>query len=301
MLSSAYRFFANAAGQSMMGEAPKRSAIAGVGRLVLTIGNKGGVGKSTVAVNTALALAKKGNKVGIFDANIYSPDIPKIMGTLNKMIMPDKNHNYLPITVGGIQEVSVGNVIGKKDSLGWKAPYVGAVLGDFIKKAYWKDLDYLIVDTPPGTGDIHMALCTLFKADGAIVVTTPDSLSYMDTCRSIDMLNSMPLPVIGVVENKGPRQCKTCQKISPRNPVAAADTLVKNYKVEKICAIPNIPEIVDACDSGNPAYTSVNNEEMKKCFDQIAEQIMKKLPKRTPEIPTVVPETPPPEPADFKD
>lgn len=300
MLVSAFRRFTAGPGSAAGPQMPQieRKAVAGVGRLILTIGNKGGVGKSMVTVNTALALAKTGNKVGIFDANIYSPDIPRLTGTTNWLLSPDKQQNYLPITTGGIQQVSVANVIGKKDSILWKN-YVGAILGDFLKKAIWQDVDYLLVDTPPGTGDIHMALSTLFKADGAIVVTTPDALSFIDTCRCIDMLNRMPIPIVGIVENKGEQQCQTCNKITPAQN-EAGKVLADKYKLQKICTIPTIPAIVDSCDNGTPAYTSIANPELKKCFDNIAAAIMKKFPKRTPEIPTYVPDTPPPQPTEFK-
>ena len=298
MLSARFvRFAASVADQP-----PKlfvRKSAPGVGRMILTIGNKGGVGRSTVTVNTAVALAKQGYKVGIFDANIYGPSIPRLLGTTNKMHMPNKEQIYSTINSYGIEEASVGNIIDIHDSLLWKAPYIGSILGDFLLKAYWKDIDYLLVDTPSGTGDIHMALMTLFEPDGAIVVTTPDTLSCNQTIRSIDMLKSIPLNILGIVENMSSMSCKDCKKQIQLFKGEAGKTLAKKFNIDNFGSIPLSLEVAEANENGVPVYTTTKDEKIKNVYENIAKTIVRKLPKRSPRNPTRKLENPPPPPVTF--
>ena len=274
-----------------------RKTVPGVGRMILTIGNKGGVGKSTITANTAVALAKQGYKVGVFDGNIYGPSIPRLLGTTKKMHVPNSEQFYLPIKSYGVDGASVGNIIDAHDSLLWRAPYIGSVLGDFLLKAVWSDIDYLRVDTPSGTGDIHMALMTLFKPDGAIVVTTPDQLSYQETVRSVDMLKSIPLDVIGVVENMTPMKCKDCNKEVALYKGDAGKKLCNKFGIDSLVSIPLSHDVALASDKGVPIYLSTKDEEFKATFDEIAKNIVRKLPKVKPAEPTPKLENPPPQPA----
>ena len=201
MLTAQIRRFAEAATSEAVKAAPQivRKPIPGIGRIIMASGSKGGIGKSTIAVNTAAALVKNGATVGIFDANIYAPSIARMVGTTSIIHEANTEANFYPIIAHGIETVSVANVIDSESSLTWKSPYVAAVLGDFLKKALWSDLDYLIIDTPTGTGDIPMALCTMFPVDGALIVTTPDQLSANTVIRCVDMFKRMPVPIVGVV------------------------------------------------------------------------------------------------------
>jgi ATP-binding protein involved in chromosome partitioning len=264
--------------------------------MILTIGNKGGVGRSTITANTAVALAKQGYKVGVFDANIYGPSIPRILGTTNKIHMPNKEQFYSTISSFGVEEASVGNIIDVHDSLLWKAPYIGSVLGDFLLKAHWKDIDYLLVDTPSGTGDIHMALMTLFKPDAAIVVTTPDTLSCNETVRSIDMLKSIPLNIIGVVENMSAMKCNDCKKQVELFKGDAGKKLAEKYKIDNLGSIPLSYEVSEASENGVPVYTTTKDEKIKNVYENIAKAIVRKLPRRSPEEPTRKLENPVPPP-----
>ena len=298
MLSARFvRFAASVADQQA--KQYVRKSVPGVGRMILTIGNKGGVGRSTVTVNTAVALAKQGYKVGVFDANIYGPSIPRLLGTTNKMHMPNKEQFYNTISSYGVEAASVGNIIDVHDSLLWKAPYIGSILGDFLLKAYWKDIDYLLVDTPAGTGDIHMALMTLFKPDGAIVVTTPDKLACNETTRSIDMLRSIPLNILGIVENMSSMNCKDCKKQIQLFKGDAGKTLANKFKIDNFGSIPLSLEVTEANENGVPVYTTTKDEKIKNVYENIAKTIIKKLPRRSPETPTRKLANPPPPPVTF--
>ena len=287
-----FRFFA----EKVKEEAQKqftRKAVPGVGRMILMIGNKGGVGRSTITVNTAVALAKQGFKVGVFDGNIYGPSIPRLLGTADYLHIPNKEQYFSTIKAFDIQEASVGNIVDKNDALLWKAPYIGSIIGDFLLKANWGELDYLLVDTPSGTGDIHMTFQTIFKPDSAIVVTTPDQISYAETVRSVDMLKSIPLDILGVVENMSPMKCKDCNRQVALFRGDAGKKLCEKFNLENLGQIPLSDEVALASDKGVPVYLSTKNEELKKVYENIAKTIVKKFPKRSPEAPALKVDTPP--------
>lgn len=298
MLAQLVRRFTEAA-QDAASEAPKivRKGLPGVGRIILTASAKGGVGKSTVALNTATALQKLGYKVGIFDANIYGPSIARMAGTKDILLVPDQEANYKPAEKDGIYSVSVANVIDEESSLHWKAPYLGAILGDFMKKAAWPELDYLIVDTPADTGDVPLSLCTIFIVDGAVVVTTPDELSSVATGRTIDMLKRMPIDIIGVIQNMDGVKCPDCKKVHKVLNGDAANHLASAFNIENLGSAPLDPEVVEACSTGVPEVIKNPNSDFSKLMKKVAETIVKKVPKQTPAEPARTFENPLPEPS----
>lgn len=276
MLSSAFfRSFAEQAKKEIV-----KKAIPGVARIILAASCKGGVGKSTVAVNTAVSLAKTGAKVGLFDGDIYGPSVATMAKTVGMDLRSDKDSNFLPIVAHGIETVSLANAVAKESALMWKGPLVGKVLSDFLRKAMWGDLDYLVVDTPPGTGDVHMCLAQDFPIDGAVIVTTPQRISVADVARSIDAFNNLNVPILGLVENFGSFVCDGCKTKTKIFPGDGAEYLSDRFKIPLLGSLPIDPAIGAAGDSGVPAVIQHPDSEYAKVFQQIADTILSLLPKK---------------------
>lgn len=285
MLSYLKRFAScSAAGAGEQVKEIVKQAIPGIGRILLTASCKGGVGKSTVALNTAISLSKTGAKVGLFDADIYGPSVPTITKTLGKDLISDKDANFIPIPAYGVETVSIGNCVNKEDALLWKGPLVTGIISDFLTKAVWPPLDYLVIDTPPGTGDVHLDLSKLFKIDGTILVTSPQRISVDDVARSIDAFNKMKIPILGIIQNFDGFVCDNCKEITKIFPGNGAEQLSQKYNIPLIGSIPIDPEIADAGDRGIPAVIEKPDSSYAKAFHEIADTIISFLPKVKPEI-----------------
>lgn len=174
--------------------------IAGVKKTILVASGKGGVGKSSIAVNLAKKLNSQGFKVGLLDVDIYGPSVPKLLGLNEKPILDD-NKKMLPLEKNGIKSMSIGYLVDAKNALVWRASMAIKSINQLILGSNWGDLDYLIIDTPPGTGDIHLSLCKNFLIDGAIIVTTPHDLSFIDVEKSVDMFRKLNIDILGLIEN----------------------------------------------------------------------------------------------------
>lgn len=271
MLSSCLKRFAK--------EAVGPKAIPGVARIILAASCKGGVGKSTVAMNTAISLAQTGAKVGLFDGDIYGPSVPTMAKTTSEYLLSDKDANFIPVEAHGIETVSLGNCVEKEKPLMWKGPLVGQVLADLVRKAAWGNLDYLVVDTPPGTGDVHMCLAQQFPIDGALIVTTPQMISVADVARSLDAFEKLKVPILGLVENFASFVCDGCKTKTKIFEGDGAELLSKKFNVPVLGSLPIDPAISGAADNGIPAVISQPNSEYAKVFQEIAETIISLLPK----------------------
>ena len=184
----------------------KKDMLPGVKNIICVASGKGGVGKSTVSVNLALALAKNGSKVGLIDADIYGPSIPIMLGLRGQRPAVqniDGKHYIVPIEVEGIKALSIGLLIDEKQAVVWRGPMVSSALKQFVTDCLWGELDYLILDLPPGTGDIHLTLVQTIPITGAIIVTTPQDVALMDARKAVGMFRMDPInvPIIGIVEN----------------------------------------------------------------------------------------------------
>ncbi|KAH0791480.1 iron-sulfur cluster carrier protein ApbC [Histomonas meleagridis] len=284
MLSSFRRFSSNAT-QGTVQNIFKKNVIPGVGRVILTSSCKGGVGKSTVALNTAIALAHTGAKVGLFDGDIYGPSIPTMADTKDNFLASDKDANFLPVKANGIDTVSLGNAVDKEAALLWKGPIVGKVISEFLLKAAWPDLDYLVVDTPPGTGDVHLTLLQSFHIDGTLLVTTPQEISVADVRKSISLFKQMHIPILGIIQNFDGficEHCKTQSKIFPGN---GAEELSLEFNIPILGSLPIDPEISKSSDKGVPAIVEHPNSAYAKAFQNVADTIISFLPKVKPKMP----------------
>lgn len=184
----------------------KKDMLPGVKNIICVASGKGGVGKSTVSVNLALALAKNGSKVGLIDADIYGPSIPIMLGIRGKrpaVEQIDGKHYIVPIEAHGIKALSIGLLVDEKQAVVWRGPMVSSALKQFVTDCIWGELDYLVLDLPPGTGDIHLTLMQTIPITGAVVVTTPQDVALADARKAVGMFKMDPinLPILGIVEN----------------------------------------------------------------------------------------------------
>ena len=191
--------------------APQRQGIPGVKNLVAVASGKGGVGKTTVAVNLALALAKLGHKVGLLDADVYGPNVPIMLGSTQEP-MATPQQRIIPIQAQGIKMISMGLLNPGDKPVIWRGPMLHSVITQFLRSVEWGELDYLVIDLPPGTGDVQLTLIQTVAVTGAVVVTTPSLVAVADVRKAIEMFRQVNVEVLGVVENMSTFACPHCGK-----------------------------------------------------------------------------------------
>ena len=249
-----------------------------VKNIIAVASGKGGVGKSTISVNLALGLARAGAKVGLLDADIYGPSVPIMLNIKNEkplMTVVNGKNYMLPIQQYGIYSLSIGYLIDEKQAVVWRGPMVSSALRQFISDCWWGELDYLIIDLPPGTGDIHLTLLQLLPLTGVVVVTTPQDVALADARKALSMftLDQVKVPVLGVVENMAwftPAEL-------PNNRYyifgrGGGEKLANEYHTALLAQIPLVQGIREGGDLGLPAVIS-NDGVTKQAFDQLAEQV----------------------------
>ncbi len=180
-----------------------------VKNIIAVASGKGGVGKSTTSVNLALSLAKEGAKVGVLDADIYGPSLPTMLGSKERPVSKD-GKSMEPVMTQGLQTNSIGYLIADADAAIWRAPMAVSALAQMLKETNWKDLDYLIVDMPPGTGDIQLTLAQQIPVAGSVIVTTPQDIALLDAKKGLTMFNKVNIPILGIVENMSYHICSNC-------------------------------------------------------------------------------------------
>ncbi len=190
---------------------PERQPIPGVKNLVAVASGKGGVGKTTVAVNLALALVKLGHKVGLIDADVYGPNVPIMLGT-NQEPLATADRRIIPIEISGLKMISMGLLNPGDKPMIWRGPMLHSVITQFLRSVEWGELDYLIIDLPPGTGDVQLTLIQTVAVTGAVLVTTPSTVALADVRKAIEMFRQVNVEVLGVVENMSTFACPHCGK-----------------------------------------------------------------------------------------
>ena len=229
----------------------------GYKHLVCVASGKGGVGKSTTAVNLALSLSHLGKRVGLLDADIYGPSIPLMMGieSSTKPEIRDKKY-MIPISTHGIKVNSMGLLVDEKTAMAWRAPMIISAFNQILNDTVWEDRDYLIVDMPPGTGDIQLSLSQSVKITGALIVTTPQDVALLDARRAIEMFNKVEVPILGIVENMSIHICANCGHEEEIFGFGGGEKLASQYQTEVIGRLPLDIDIRERADAGAPIIGS---------------------------------------------
>ena len=248
--------------------------------LVLAVQNfKGGVGKSTTSVNLALALAAEGAKVGILDADIYGPSQPRMLGTTQRPESAD-GKSIEPIESFGIQSMSMGFLIEEEEPMIWRGPMVTQALQQMLGDTNWKDLDYMVIDLPPGTGDIQLTLSQKVPVSGAVIVTTPQDISLLDARKALKMFEKVNVPVLGIVENMSTHICSNCGHEEHIFGAGGGDTMAQQYDVDMLGNVPLDIKIREGADSGHPTVVSDPDSDITLSYRTIAHRITAHLAKQ---------------------
>ena len=227
-----------------------------VRNVIAVASGKGGVGKSTVAVNLALALASDGAAVGLLDADIYGPSQPHMVGLAGERPTSGDGQTMEPIDALGLQVMSIGFLIDQDQPMVWRGPMVTSALNQLLNQTRWRDLDYLIVDMPPGTGDIQLTLSQQVPVSGAVIVTTPQDIAAIDARKGLAMFRKVSIPVLGVIENMSTHVCTNCGHEEPIFGEGGGDAISRDFKVDLLGKLPLDANIRKQADSGHPTIAS---------------------------------------------
>lgn len=230
---------------------------------------KGGVGKSTVTVNLAAALTQAGFRVGILDADIYGPSVPQLLGQVTEVQC--EGDKYLPIQAHGIQAMSIGYLTEKSMPLMWRGPMLAKSMIQLLDATQWDNLDYLLIDLPPGTGDIQLSLVQKIPLTGAIIVTTPQTVATADAEKALLMFQKTNIHVLGLIENMAEHVCAQCGHHSTLFGTGGAETLAKTHHCTLLGQLPLHAQIREDCDNGLPSALNTNSA-LSQAFAHIATQ-----------------------------
>ena len=243
-----------------------------LGTVLAISSGKGGVGKSTVATNLAVALAQRGARVGLMDADIYGPNIPRMMG-VQAPLQVDENARIIPLEAHGIKLVSIGFLIERDQPAIWRGPIIMKVITQFLRDVNWGQLDFLLVDMPPGTGDAQLSLVQATHVSGAIIVTTPQDVAAGDALRGAKMFQRVDVPVIGVIENMSWLECAHCGKPTKIFGEGGGQKLSDELGVPLLGQIPLYPQVLVGGDSGVPIVVSEPGSAAAKALLQTADKV----------------------------
>ena len=242
----------------------------GAHNLIAVASGKGGVGKSTVAVNFALALKAEGAKVGLLDADIYGPSQPRMLGLVGRR--PETRDGKLlePLVAHGIEAMSIGFLVGEEQPMAWRGPMVTSALNQLLTQTRWGDLDYLIVDMPPGTGDIQLTLAQRVPVSGAVIVTTPQDIALADARKGLEMFQKVHVPVLGVVENMSLHICSRCGHEEHIFGEHGGRNLSEQYGVPLLGSLPLDRRIREETDAGTPTVAADPKSPLARAFTEAA-------------------------------
>jgi ATP-binding protein involved in chromosome partitioning len=247
-----------------------------VKNIVAVASGKGGVGKSTTAVNLALALAAEGAKVGLLDADIYGPSQPMMMGIEGRPESED-GQTMEPMENYGVQVMSIGFMVAQDEAMIWRGPMATQALEQLLRQTNWKDLDYLIVDMPPGTGDIQLTLSQRVPMTGAIIVTTPQDIALLDAKKGIKMFEKVGVPILGIVENMAVHVCSKCGHTEHIFGMDGGKKMAAEYNMDYLGALPLDIQIRIQADSGKPTVISDPDGDVAGIYKAVARQVAIKI------------------------
>ena len=243
----------------------------GVKNIIAVASGKGGVGKSTTAVNLALALAAEGARVGILDADIYGPSQPSMLGLSGRPETDGKS--ILPRMAYGVQSMSIGYLIDEDTPMIWRGPMVTGALQQLLNETRWDQLDYLIIDLPPGTGDIQLTLAQQIPVSGAVIVTTPQDIALLDAQKGLKMFEKVSVPVLGIIENMSVHICSKCGHEEHIFGSGGGDKMAQKYGVELLGSLPLDIGIRENADSGHPTVVADPESRTAQIYRQIARKM----------------------------
>jgi ATP-binding protein involved in chromosome partitioning len=243
-----------------------------VKNIVAVASGKGGVGKSTTAVNLALALAAEGAAVGLLDADIYGPSLPMMMGIEGRP-ESDDGQTMDPLENYGVQVMSIGFLVAQDEAMIWRGPMATQALEQLLRQTNWKDLDYLVVDMPPGTGDIQLTLSQRVPMTGAVIVTTPQDIALLDAKKGIKMFEKVGVPILGIVENMAVHVCTNCGHVEHIFGADGGKKMAAEYNMDYLGALPLNMQIRLQADSGKPTVVADPDGDVASIYKAVARQV----------------------------
>lgn len=255
----------------------KVQAMPNIKNIIAIASGKGGVGKSTTSVNLALALQALGAKVGVLDADIYGPSMPIMLGTAGQHPESTDKKSIMPIESHGIQSMSIGYLIKPEQAMVWRGPMASGALQQLINDTQWDDLDYLIIDLPPGTGDIQLTMAQKIPVTAAVVVTTPQDIALADARKAVTMFDKVKVPVLGVVENMAMHTCTNCGHQEHIFGAGGGGKLADEIGVELVGSLPLSLEIREDTDRGQATVAKNSDNDISQKYIKIAQRLAAKL------------------------
>ena len=253
--------------------------MAEVKNVIAVASGKGGVGKSTVSVNLALSLLAKGAKVGLLDADIYGPSIPMMLGVLDQKPTTPDNKTFTPIESHGLELMSIGFIVSEDQATIWRGPMLSQALSQLLLQTNWSNLDYLIIDLPPGTGDAQLTLCQKANLTGAVLVTTPQQVALLDVKKSLQAFKKLSVPIIGLIENMSYFICPECGHEENIFGEGATNKFIEENKIPLLGKIPIEPAFSSSGDSGRPLVLDPDKDYMKAIYKDLANSVINNLAK----------------------
>ena len=247
-----------------------------VKNIIAVASGKGGVGKSTVAVNLALAFQSQGAQAAILDADIYGPSQPRMLGCRGKPETID-GKSFEPLVSYHVQAISIGNLIDEETPMIWRGPMVTSALEQLLTGTKWRNVDYLVVDLPPGTGDIQLTLCQKIPVSGAVIVTTPQDIALLDARKALKMFEKVEVPVLGIVENMSMHVCSQCGHEEPIFGQGGGAAMAEQYQVDLLGSLPLEIGIREGVDNGRPTVAMDPGSRSARIFHDLARKIAAKL------------------------
>ena len=247
-----------------------------VKNIIAVASGKGGVGKSTTSVNLALALAAEGATVGLLDADIYGPSQPQMLGISGRPDSAD-GKSIEPMRAHGIQAMSIGFLVDTDTPMVWRGPMVTGALEQLLRDTKWQDLDYLVIDLPPGTGDIQLTLAQKIPVTGAIIVTTPQDIALLDARKGLKMFEKVGIPILGIVENMSTHICSKCGHEEHIFGAGGGELMAKDYNVDLLGSLPLDINIRMQADGGKPTVVAQPESSVAKSYQEIARKAASKI------------------------
>jgi ATP-binding protein involved in chromosome partitioning len=258
--------------RATLGAIRPKPKVGDVKKIIAVASGKGGVGKSTVAVNLALALRSLGREVGLLDADVYGPSVPVMLG-LAERPRADEEKRIEPIERYGVRAISMGLFVEDAKPIIWRGPMITKLLVEFVRNVLWGDLDYLVIDMPPGTGDAQLTICQQVPLSGGVIVTTPQEVALLDVKRGVTMFREANVPVLGVVENMSYHLCRKCGRRHDLFGSGGGQQMAERFGIPLLGSLPLVRELREAGDRGAPIVAADPGHVLSRTFVEIAQRL----------------------------